>query len=340
MSSEGTGIRTEPLFFKSSDVPQENNRWLTLYETCKACSFVANPENNENKKKCIEEAQIIGILWRVYLNDETARVSLLSQGITLRGQQVELKERNPYFMSMEFEHYDTTRLFIRNVPLSFDNTEIENALKKKGVHMVNQMEYSRARDPNGKLTNFKTGDKFVDFIVPDEALPKKLSVGIFNASLYHKEQKQAVEDKECGNCMLTGHLRKDCPNEIVCYDFRQAGHKKGDPECPSMEESFEDARSNAHSDSASESSKKAEGEEAHVSEDDYEKSDKNVSQMLKEVLATEENAHTTESDLSKPVGRDKQSPMTSFVSGSIHTGQPSSRSSSPAGRRKLAYRRF
>ena len=86
------------------------------------------------------------------------------------------------------------------------------------------------------------------------------------------------------------------------------------------------------------SSEKAEVEEAHVSEDDYEKSDKSVSQMLKEVLTTQANAHTTESDMSKPVGRDKQSLMTSFLSGSIHTGQPSSRSSSPAGRRKLADR--
>ena len=90
ISSEGTGIRTEPLFFKSSDVPQENERWLTHYEICKACSIVANPENNANKKEYIEGAQRIGNLWRVYLNDETARVSLLSQGITLRGQQVKL----------------------------------------------------------------------------------------------------------------------------------------------------------------------------------------------------------------------------------------------------------
>ena len=290
MSSEGTGIRIEPVFFKSSDVPQENNRWLTYYEICKACSVVANPENDESKNECIEGAQRIGGLWRVYLNDETARVNLLCQGITLRGQQVELKEKNPYLISMDFEHFDTTRLFIRNVPLSFDNTEIENALKKKGVQMVNQMKYSRARDPKGKLTNFKTGDRFVDIIVPDEALPKKMSVGIFNASLYYKEQKQASEDKECGNCMLTGHLRKDCPNEIVCYECRQAGHKKGDPECPSMGENFEDARSDAHSDASSEISEKA--DESQVSGDENEIGDKNVSQMLKEVLTTQANTLT------------------------------------------------
>ena len=41
---------------------------------------------------------------------------------------------------------------------------------------MNSMKYSRARDPDGKLTNFKTGDRFVDILVPDEPLPKKKTV--------------------------------------------------------------------------------------------------------------------------------------------------------------------
>ena len=97
-------------------MPQENNRWLTQHKICRACSIVANPENNE-KEGIHLGTQRIGGLWLVYLNDETARVTLLCQGITLRGQQVELKERYPYLIGIDFEHYETTRLFIRNVPL-------------------------------------------------------------------------------------------------------------------------------------------------------------------------------------------------------------------------------
>ena len=41
--------------------------------------------------------------------------------------------------------------------------------------------------------------------------------------------------------MMKGHLRKDCPNEIVCYHCRNAGHKKGDPECPSVIENEAEA---------------------------------------------------------------------------------------------------
>ena len=54
--------------------------------------------------------------------------------------------------------------------MSFDNSEIENALKSKGVRMVNLLKYSLARDPDRKLTNFKTGDRFVDIVIPDELI--------------------------------------------------------------------------------------------------------------------------------------------------------------------------
>ena len=66
----------------------------------------------------------------------------------------------------------------------------------------------RARTPQGKLTNFKTGDRFVEIVVPPEPLPKKKSVGIFIASLYHKEQKQKIEEIEWGNCWGKGDTGK------------------------------------------------------------------------------------------------------------------------------------
>ena len=332
MDSDSTSSRVEPVFFKSSDVPQENNRWLGTYEICKACSLVVT---DDKKKELVDGAQRIGDFWRVYLTDETARISLLSQGITLRGQHVELKDRNP-FIIMGFEDYETTRLFIRNVPLSFNNAEIENALKSKGVRMVNLMKYSRARDPDGKLTNFKTGDRFVDIVVPDEPLPKKLPVGIFTASLYHKEQKQSVGEIECGNCMMKGHVRKECPNEIVCYDCRNAGHKKGDPECPSMQ-AEEDAHSCASENPENENVDSGESQ----SEDESEKVDKSVSQMLNEALTAQETKSQTKEPVTPKLSGqklDKQSLMTAFVSSNAQPGQPGSRPGSPAGRRKLADR--
>ena len=125
MASGSPSIRVGPVFFKNSDIPQENNQWLSTYEICRACSIVVNTEKN---KAMIDGAQKIGDLWRVYLKDEIARIKLPSQGITLRGQQVQLKYRNPSVI-IGFEGVETTRMFIRNVPLSFDNSEIEDALE-------------------------------------------------------------------------------------------------------------------------------------------------------------------------------------------------------------------
>ena len=77
-----------------------------------------------------------------------------------------------------------------------------------GVEMIGSLKYARARTPQGKLTNFKTGDRFVEIVVPPEPLPKNKSVGIFTASLYHKKQKQKIEEIECGNCREKGDTRK------------------------------------------------------------------------------------------------------------------------------------
>lgn len=233
MSSDTTsasvteGKRVEPVFFLNTDVDQSENNWLNTLEVCLAvCGVVA-------KDSTVEGAQRIGGLWRIYVTEEEARVSLLATGISLRGQQITLKDRNP-FLNIGFEGVDTTRLFVRNIPLSYDNTEIQKALKDKGVEMIGSLKYARARTPAGKLTNFKTGDRFVDMVIPKEPLPKKMSVGIFTASLYHKEQKLAVHDIECGNCKQKGHKRKDCKNEPVCYACMQQGHKKGDETCPAF----------------------------------------------------------------------------------------------------------
>ena len=108
---------------------------------------------------------------------------------------------------------------------------ITNTLKTMGVQMLGNLKYVRARNTQGQLTNFKTGDRFVDTIVPDEPLPKRKSMGIFTAMLYHKEQKVSKSDIECGNCKLEGHVRRECPNDPVCYECLHPGHKKGSMLC-------------------------------------------------------------------------------------------------------------
>ena len=333
MATSGTTTRVEPVFFKNSDVLTENNQWLSVNEICKACSLVVVTTERERENNPIEGAQKIGDLWRIYLKDQLARVKLLSYGITLRGQQIELKERNP-FTIMGYKGIETTRLFIRNIPLSLDNNEKIEALKVLGVGMVNTMKVAIARDPDGKLKKIKTGDRFVDMVVPDDPLPKKLPIGIFTASLYHKEQHNSK--KECGNCMMKGDLRKNCPNEVVCYVYRNVGHKKSDPECPSIQENEIEAVDDDTAETK-ENESDDNGDDSE-SENEREKEEKRVSQMLSEALSAAEGLKSNQVKEQAATRSAAQTLMDAFVSGNRQPVKPGSRSASPASIRKLADR--
>ena len=218
----------KPVYFYNSDVDQDNGNYLTVWEICTAVSEILS-----GGSKAVDGAQRIGGLWRIYLKNSDDRVLLLSSGINIRGLHITLKDKNPFLISGR-QSVESTRLYVRNIPLSFDNEVITNELKSMGVEMLGTLKYARARTPQGQLTNFKTGDRFVEIVVPGEPLPKKKDIGIFTASLYHKEQKQKIEDIECGNCKEKGHMRRDCVNDPVCFSCLKSGHKRGSMLCPAF----------------------------------------------------------------------------------------------------------
>ena len=223
--------RIEPLFFINGDVDQ-NEKYLTVCEVCYAVRDVVGSESY------IDGAQRIGGAWRIYMLDSVARSQVLVTGISLRDTQVTIYDRNPYLnqhLRPGHEHIETTRLYVRNIPLSYDNDVITGYLKDMNIEMLGNLKYCRARTPEGKLTNFKTGDRFVEIVVPEEPLPKRKEMGLFTASLYYKEQKQTLADKVCGNCNESGHIRRECPNEVVCYDCNKPGHKRGSPLCQGLD---------------------------------------------------------------------------------------------------------
>ena len=112
--------------------------------------------------------------------------------------------------------------------------------------MISPIKYERARTKEGKLTNFKTGDRFVDVVIPSEPCQKKVQIGIWNASIYHKEQKQIKNDLECGNCKGKGHI-------TVGYDCLQSGHIKGSPLYPVTEQMDMDGEESEDTDDSEDS---------------------------------------------------------------------------------------
>ena len=133
--------------------------------TLEICEAVAEAVDNVT---LIDGAQRIGGLWRIYFLDSEARTQVLVTGISLRGIQINLKERNPFLipknglMGPDVEKLETTRLYVRNIPLSYGNEVITNSSTTMGVQMLGSLKYARARNKHGQLTNFKTGAQFAD----------------------------------------------------------------------------------------------------------------------------------------------------------------------------------
>ena len=158
----------EPLFFLNNEVEQEQ-KWLDTLEICLAICIVVADETHA------EGAQRIGGLWRIYmyLTDSNTRIQLVCTGFNLRGIQINLKDKNPFLHTLGREDIETTRVYVRNIPLSFDNGEIEKVFRSKKIEKVSPIKYVKARTNEGKCTNFKTGDRFVDVEIPSEPLPKR-----------------------------------------------------------------------------------------------------------------------------------------------------------------------
>ena len=120
-----------------SSIKPARSVWLTNVEIYKAIR-VRVPS------QCIKGIQRIREMWRIYMDNEEERLSLLVQGLVLRGRQIPLHSQNPY--NPDRTQPDTIRIKVRNVPLSADDGQIHRTLKL-GV--------------DGKLTNCETGDRLI-----------------------------------------------------------------------------------------------------------------------------------------------------------------------------------
>ena len=85
-------VDSKPIFLKEADVctyKVTKEQWLTNVELYK-CLGAEVPFD------AILGIQRAGSLWRLYIEDITNRVRLLSKGVSLRGMNISLYEKNPY----------------------------------------------------------------------------------------------------------------------------------------------------------------------------------------------------------------------------------------------------
>ena len=133
----------------------------------------------------IEGAQRIGKLFRIYVKCEKARDKLAIEGFTFKGRHVSFHTRNPFTVNDE---PDTVKIIIGGVPLSVANSEFERALLDLDINIISDIKFENYRDKDGKWTAYKTGRRFVYCKKPKLNLKPFIKIGLWNASLYYREQ--------------------------------------------------------------------------------------------------------------------------------------------------------
>ncbi|WAR17713.1 hypothetical protein MAR_032307 [Mya arenaria] len=141
------------------------------------------------------------------------KVSLLTEGVTLRGKMIKLLNTNPNRLDGE----QTVRIRVKDIPLSVDDGVILRSLKL------------RVKDT---LTNCENGDRLciVKSSSLSATLPKFMAFGHFTGRVFHSGQNSENKELKCRKCLETGHKTIDYENDWRCLDCHQIGHKKGEYE--------------------------------------------------------------------------------------------------------------
>lgn len=219
----------EPVFLLRRDLPfNQQTPQEKTYNALEVCLSAEKVSGRET----ITGAQEIRGLWRVYPIDREARTKLLLEGMTVRGHTLTVYDKNPFILSGGRES-PATKVWIGDIPISVDNTDIETALVRLGCTMRSRLMMEKMRNRDGKLTRFLTGRRFVFIDVPGMPLEKSVSIGGLNATIYHREQpKKTSQPLSCGRCLKQTHRTWECDaGAIVCRVCFVSGHRQGDPEC-------------------------------------------------------------------------------------------------------------
>lgn len=267
----------KPVFIKEMDifgtreVPKE--MWLNHVELYRAIADAVPIEQ-------LTGLQRVRGMWRIYLDSQESRDRLVTAGIVVRHKSIKIYASNPnipYYVGNE----DTTLVRVKNVPLSAFDGQIKRDLELKGCEILSM--YRERLRVDGFLTNCETGDRIVTVRKLSSPLPSIITIGgKYRAVIRHRGQPN--ENAKCGNCLQSGHLSRDCPNEKVCRECKNPGHIKS--QCPILWQ--QDSGSDDSSDSSSSSS-------------DDDSHDETLSQPTAEIRKEPiQKAHTPEESDSHP----------------------------------------
>ena len=136
--------------------------------------------------------------------------------------------KNPFLHPSGEGETQTTKLIIKNLPFSYDQSAVERNLINAGFKLRGKMQWMKGRKRStGHLSDFRDGRRSVFVDLPTWEVNPFMRMGAFRAKIEYAEMK-----KVCYRCLQDGHTARDCTNEEVCRTCRKPGHRKD--QCPSL----------------------------------------------------------------------------------------------------------
>ena len=189
--------------------------------------------------KCVQKVKN---LWRIYITNDVAKLSLTMQGLNLDGKVIKVYPTNPHrtgalraIAEGADDNIEMVRLVIKDLYTSVSDKDIIHMLTDVyGVQVATPIRELFWRDPVTKKlsTEFTSGDREC-FVHPDQLegkpLPRYAMCGTWSCRIFHKDQ--FPKQSECYNCFQTDHISSNCKNPKACKVCKEPGHMPGSPEC-------------------------------------------------------------------------------------------------------------
>jgi hypothetical protein len=157
--------------------------WVTHVEIYKTIGAIVDPA-------AIKGIQRVRSMWRIYMDNEIDRLTLITSGVTMRGRHVGFHTQNP--RNPARQRPDTTRIRVKGVSLSADDGQIRRTLEvmikvRDGeiLHM-----YREQLRVDGRLTGCETGDIIIISKTLTSPMLKAVKIGRYNAYISHQGQPQ------------------------------------------------------------------------------------------------------------------------------------------------------
>lgn len=196
------------------------------------CIAVAAQVGHNNVLGC----QKIRGLWRLYVTDQTARVKLITEQLSINNQTVHVYGDNPFRAGLNGPEDSVTKITVKDMPISYGHGEIKRYLEAQKVN-VRKIEYAKARNPQTKeLSKFYNGDQIIYAHKLDTQLPRFEEIVGQKVRIFHDGQETINREKLCTRCYETDHTRSQCKKpEVWCRLCKVDGHNAGE-ECDSTTE--------------------------------------------------------------------------------------------------------